>query len=39
MVEQPVFETVCDSIELPAGEDLKNLPPAAAAGAATDLPF
>jgi hypothetical protein len=28
MVEQPVFETVCDSIELPAGgEDLKNLPP------------
>lgn len=36
MVEQPVFETVCDSLELPAGEDLKNLPPPAAVA---ELPF
>jgi hypothetical protein len=39
MVEQPVFETVCDSIELPAGEDLKNLPPPVKAVDAPELPF
>jgi hypothetical protein len=41
MVEQPVFETVCDSIELPADVPMKALPPSEAVGAITDaeMPF
>lgn len=41
MVEQPVFETVCDSIELPADVQTKALPTAQAVGAITDaeMPF
>lgn len=38
MVEQPVFETVCDSLELPADQPIKALP-AAAPALVDEMPF